>query len=247
MRVQKSWRSLVMVAVTSFALCSGWQQASAQVTAASAQGKLVQGNARYVGAQALHPGQTAARRIETATQGQKPFATIISCADSRVPVELIFDQGIGDIFVVRDAGNVCGPLEIGSTEYAVEHLHTPLVVVLGHTQCGAVSAAVAGGHAPGCIGALVAKIEPALAAVRHAQPGLKADGLIAATVEANVWQSMRDLIAGSEILREGLAEGKIAVVGAVYNISDGKVSWLGPHPRQKELLAATAEHGTTHK
>ncbi len=120
---------------------------------------LKDGNARFVEGKATHPHQDAARRALTAGQGQHPVATVLSCSDSRAPVELLFDQGIGDLFVVRVAGNVAATDEIGSMEYAVDHLNTPVVVVLGHSQCGAVTAVVEGAKLPPSIGALVAPIK----------------------------------------------------------------------------------------
>lgn len=101
--------------------------------------RLKDGNARYLAGRGEHPRTDAARRRETAQEGQHPFATVVSCSDSRAPVEILFDQGIGDLFVVRVPGNVCNADEIAGIEYGIEHFHTPLCVVLGHTRCGAVS------------------------------------------------------------------------------------------------------------
>jgi len=112
------------------------------VSPKEAHDRLAQGNARYVAGKAKHPRQDAATRKHL-TSGQQPFATVLSCSDSRVPPELVFDQGIGDLFVVRVAGNIGGEDDLGSIEYAVEHLHTSLIVVMGHEKCGAVTAALA--------------------------------------------------------------------------------------------------------
>ncbi len=131
---------------------------------------LQEGNGRFVSAAVKRPNQNAKQRMQTAEKGQKPFASVLSCADSRVPVEVIFDRGIGDIFVVRDAGNIATQTDIGSIEYAVDHLGTHLVVVLGHSKCGAVTAAVEGGEAPPNIKAIVDFIAPAVTTSQVRQP-----------------------------------------------------------------------------
>lgn len=123
--------------------------------------KLVAGNTRFVEGKQAQKDVGNTRRTEL-TKGQQPFAVILSCSDSRVPPEHIFDQGLGDIFVVRVAGNVADSIELGSVEYAAEHLGSPLILVLGHQMCGAVKATVAGGKPEGNIGSIVKKIEPAV-------------------------------------------------------------------------------------
>ena len=131
-----------------FLLAGLWDtQAADAVTGDQALQRLVEGNQRSVAGAWTHPHQSLERRAGL-TKGQAPFAVILACADSRVSPEVLFDQGLGDLFVIRVAGNVIDNLGLGSLEYAAEHLHTPLIVVLGHTQCGAVQAAVAGSHAP---------------------------------------------------------------------------------------------------
>jgi carbonic anhydrase len=196
---------------------------------------LGEGNARFVAQQTSHPNTGADRRRETA-KGQHPFATIISCSDSRVPVELLFDRGIGDLFVVRVAGNVCGATQIGSVEHAVEHLGTPLIVVMGHTKCEAVAAAVDGAEAPGDISGIVDLIRPAVARAREGQSGLARDTLVAVTVRTNVWQSIENLLTKSQIVREAVKSGHAEIVGAVYDIESGRVEWLGHHTDQGKLL-----------
>src|SRR5688572_4328071 len=123
---------------------------------------LKDGNTRYIAGKPIHPNQDAARRT-TVAKGQNPFATVLTCSDSRVPVELLFDQGLGDTFVVRVAGNVSDTDEVGSIEYGVGHLNTPLLVVMGHTSCGAVKAVLEGLQVHGSIPALVDNITPAIA------------------------------------------------------------------------------------
>lgn len=198
---------------------------------------LQDGNARFVSGTIKHPNQNTKRRVDTAVKGQHPFAVVLSCADSRVPVEVLFDRGIGDIFVVRDAGNIATITDIGSIEYAVDHLETPLVVVLGHSKCGAVTAAVEGGEAPPNIKAIVDFIAPAVATAKNAAPDKSGEALVPAAITANVWQSMSDIYKDSPMMREKVKEGKIKLLGATYDIKTGKVNWMGPHPQQSQLVA----------
>jgi carbonic anhydrase len=196
---------------------------------------LKSGNARYVTGKPQYPRQNKARRVLTAAKGQTPFATILSCSDSRVPVEVIFDQGVGDLFVVRVAGNVAGEDEVASMEYAGEHLHTPLLVVLGHSKCGAVTAVVEDAHLHGSLPALAARIKPAVAKTRAAHRDLSGGALLDAAIKANVQQAMADLFTKSQIIKDLVKEGKLKVSGAIYDLESGKVKWLGPHPEEKEL------------
>lgn len=196
---------------------------------------LQEGNERFVGGKPERPNQAAERRLSVA-KGQAPFATIIGCSDSRVPVEEIFDRGIGDVFVVRVAGNVCGIDEVASAEYGAGHLHTPLIVILGHTSCGAVTAVATGAEVGGNIPKLVQEIVPAVE--RSRARGLTGDALVADAVVENVWQSISSLFHRSGEIGELVRDGKVRVVGAVYDLADGKVKWLGPHPLQDSLLPA---------
>ena len=204
--------------------------------------KLKEGHARFVEGKSQHPDATLARLKETAEKGQKPFATVIGCSDSREPLELIFDQGVGDIFVVRVAGNVCDTDEIGSIEYGAGHLKTPLIVVLGHTKCGAVTAVATNAEVGGSIPQLVDNIKPAVEGAKAANAGKNESAVISAAIRANVFQSIQDLLTHSEEVRELVHEGKAKVIGALYSIEDGKIEWLGEHPKQKELLAETKPH-----
>src|SRR3954447_15234687 len=135
----------------------------ASIDADSALAKLKEGNARFASSKDSSSKPTAAKRAETA-QAQHPFAIILACADSRTAPEIIFDENIGDLFVIRSAGNLVDDYALGSIEYAVDHFGTRLIVVLGHTRCGAVTAALASASAPGHINALVRDIQPAVAA-----------------------------------------------------------------------------------
>jgi carbonic anhydrase len=157
------------------------------------------------------------RRAELATT-QHPYAIIVSCSDSRVGPEIVFDQGIGDIFVVRTAGHVLDDPGLGSIEYAVEHLGTHLIVVLGHERCGAVTAAASGGEAPGHIASIVRKIQPAVAEVKG-QPG----DLVENAMRANVRHVVHELKESHPILSEFVHEGKLKVVGARFDLDTGAV------------------------
>jgi len=199
--------------------------------------KLKSSNIRFSSGQSNHSDISAERRKEVTAGGQHPFATIIACSDSRVPVEIIFDQGVGDIFVIKVAGNVCNTDEIGSIEYGVAHLSTPVMVVLGHTNCGACTAVATGADVHGCIPDLIAPINPALQKVYAAYPDLYGKELVPALVEANVWQAIEDLFQRSSSTRRRTNDGRVTVVGAVYNIETGIVKWMGTHPEQESLTS----------
>ncbi len=201
------------------------------------------GNDRYVEGRAEHPHQDAGRRARTAARGQSPFATVMACSDSRVPVELLFDRGVGDLFVIRVAGNVADTDEVGSIEYGVDHLETPVMVVLGHTRCGAVTAVVQDADVHGNIPPLVDNIIPAADKARTNFPGLDGDALIAETVRLNVWQAVEDLFRISPAVRTRVRAGALRVAGAVYDIESGRVSWMGAHPDQGRLLAFSGGPG----
>lgn len=201
--------------------------------------KLKEGNARYVSGRLEHPNVSADRRVETAASGQHPYVTVLSCADSRVPPEYIFDAGVGDLFVIRVAGNVADTSQVGTMEYSVGHLHTPVVVVLGHTRCGAVTAVATEQDVHDNVLALAARIKPAVAEAKKRHPDLGGERLAAAAVETNVWQAIDDAFKVSPLLREAAHTRKVKVVGAVYDIETGEVHWLGEHPEQVKLLGYT--------
>jgi carbonic anhydrase len=210
---------------------------------------LTEGNRRFVSGNSVYPRIDANRRLQTSYDGQHPFATIITCSDSRVPVEYIFDQGIGDIFTIRVAGNVCDVDEVGSIEYGVDHLETPVFVVLGHNNCGAVTAVVTEAELHGSIPALVDNIHPAVERAKASNPHLHGKGLVPDAIRENVWQSINDLYKASPAVCQRVNAGTLKVVGAIYDIGTGEVEWLGPHPSQSDLLtSATAQtnHGSGH-
>lgn len=196
------------------------------------------GNERWVTGKTTSPNTDAKRRESTTANGQKPFATIYTCADSRLPVERMFDQGVGDLFVLRIAGNVIGQHETGTIEYGVEHLHTPVLVVMGHSKCGAVTAACSNVHASESIDSLLTEIKPAIDRARAQHPDASDEQLVEYAVNENVWESIFQLLNSSPSVRSMITEGKVKVVGAVCNIASGKVDFLGEHPWQGQLLQA---------
>ncbi len=209
---------------------------SAKLSSSEALDMLREGNARYVAGAAQKPNQDRQRRSLTAWQGQQPFAAVLACSDSRVPVELLFDRGIGDIFVVRVAGNVAGPTEMGSIEYAVEHLGTSLFVVLGHTRCGAVTAVAKGEGVPGNMTAFAELIAPAVAKAKADYPGAIGDLLVYESIKANVWIAAAKFFKSSAIIRREVKNANLAVIGAVYDLESGQVQWMGMHPAEQQLL-----------
>lgn len=211
---------------------------SAPLNAQQALKMLKDGNARWVAGNPTAPNSDASRRRVTATDGQNPFVTVVTCADSRCPVERLFDRGVGDVFVSRIAGNVIGNHAAGTIEYGVEHLHTPLVVVMGHTSCGAVKAAAAGAKPGHNINSLISEITPAVVRAQAANPGASDEQIVNAAIRENVYQSMFELLKTSPMTAKFVQEGKVELVGAVYDISTGKVEFLGTHPWQTQLLEA---------
>jgi carbonic anhydrase len=189
---------------------------SASVSADAALGKLKEGNGRFAASKVSSSKPTAAKRTETA-QSQHPFAVILGCADSRTAPEFIFDQNIGDLFVVRTAGNLVDDHALGSIEYAVEHLGARLIVVLGHKRCGAVQAALASDTAPGHVQSLVHDIQPAVQATK---------GKASDATELTVTENAR-LMAGKIRSEASLGEHakEVHVMSAVYDLDSGKVEW----------------------
>ena len=194
---------------------------------------LKEGNQRFVSGKAINPSTDAETLRVAAEKGQHPFVAVLSCSDSRVPVERVFDRGAGEIFVVRVAGNVTSKNETGSIEYSMEALKVPLLVVMGHTQCGAVKAACAGASLTPNIDSFLANIQPAVQRVKASQPGLEKnkEAFEVAVIEENVRQTLRDLYATSPLIREQVSTGKVEVALAMVDISNGQVSWLNEVPR----------------
>ena len=183
--------------------------------------ELKAGNQRFADGMMRHPGHNPQRRHQVAAS-QRPYAVVLACSDSRLPPEMVFDQGLGDLFVIRVAGNIVDTAVLGSIQYALEHLCTPLVMVLGHQNCGAVTATLETvrdkTEAPGDIEALVDAIEPAIALAEQ-RPG----DLLDNTIRANADRS-RDAIAGAPELQSALAKRASRVVSAYYSLDSGVVS-----------------------
>ena len=178
--------------------------------------RLASGNARFVADQTAGVGRDQSRRAEL-TGGQSPWAIVLSCADSRVAPELLFDTGLGDLFVIRVAGNVANTSSIASIEYAVAHIGTPVIVVLGHQGCGAVTAALAGGDNGPNLNHLLAHISEGL-------NGEEAQSVESA-VRRNAAHVARELRRGSEIIEDAVRAGRLRIASAVYSLDDGSVSW----------------------
>jgi carbonic anhydrase len=177
--------------------------------------RLKRGNERFASGNATQKNTGSDRRQEL-VKGQHPFAAILCCSDSRVPPELVFDQGLGDVFVGRVAGNIADPNLVASLEYAVEHLQIPLIVVLGHDDCGAVKAAMSKEVFHGNVANLVQQI----------YTGRAVDGKLDDAVKANVVHQMKELSRKSTVLKEFLASKRVGLAGGIYSLKTGKVNWL---------------------
>jgi carbonic anhydrase len=196
-----------------------------QPASASAQdiwAQLMQGNERFVSGKPK--SRDLVRVRESLAASQHPKAMVLACSDSRVAPELVFDQNLGDLFVARSAGNIADAIGVGSLEYAAEHLGSTVLVVLGHTKCGAVTAACSGEKMPTPgLQAIVDKIEPA---VTTSKASARGDALVETAIKANVHQSAKDVLASSQVLRHLVEDGKLTVFEAEYQLDTGKVVQL---------------------
>lgn len=192
---------------------------------------LKEGNERFLSGNAESPATDPETIRIAAVDGQKPFVSVLTCADSRVPVERVFDRGFGEIFVVRVAGNVTAQHETGSIEFSLAALKAPLLVVMGHNKCGAVQAAIAGKPVTPNIDSFLASIQPAVQRVRAAQPNLTPEQFEVAVTQENVRQTLRELYATSPLIREKVASGAVEVAIAEIDINTGKVTWLDNVPK----------------
>jgi carbonic anhydrase len=200
------------------------------IDAADALARLSEGNRRFVANQATAAGSHSARRAEL-VDGQAPFAIILGCSDSRVPAELVFDQGFGDLFVIRVAGNIVAPSQVGSVEFAAARFGTRLVIVMGHSQCGAVIAAVDDvlGRTSAQsrnLRSIVDRVRPAVEAVRAERGPESTETWLRDAVRANVRASVDHLRHGSELLEQLIAKDGLMVVGAEYSLETGVVTFL---------------------
>ncbi|WP_319544141.1 carbonic anhydrase [uncultured Pseudodesulfovibrio sp.] len=228
-----------------------------KVTASSGESKptpdevvdmLKKGNSRFAAGQSIHEHTDLARLKQAGSenQGDHAYATVLACSDSRVPVERLFDAGVMDLFVVRVAGNVVQTDEAGSIEYGLAHVNTPVLVVLGHSQCGAVAAVTSellgnGHELERNIVPLVAPIIPAVKRAMHDHADAPGMAVVPYAIEENVWQSIEDLFMVSPATREIIKAGRAKVVGAVYDVGTGEVMWL-PEVRVSSILDSVEQN-----
>ena len=238
-------RASLMAAAAALAILAGGSVRAASPAAAESLAKLKAGNAKFVANPEEALPVDSARRAALA-KGQTPFATVLSCADSRVPPEIVFHTGLGDLFVVRAAGNITDKAILASVEYAAEHLNVPLVVVMGHESCGAVKAA-AETPASKSLGPnldyLLKAIRPSVAAA-STKPELER---MRAAILGNVEETLNDLVAESAILKGLGQEGRIGFVGAYYELSTGKVYFSEPITLASAVVASAAKPAEHHK
>jgi carbonic anhydrase len=188
-----------------------------EITPDKALQELLDGNDRFVKRKRRNPNQTYSRLVEIA-KGQNPFASVLGCADSRVPSEIVFDQGLGDLFVCRVAGNIATPEEIGSLEFGSLVLGSKVIMVVGHERCGAVDAAIKGAQVPGQIGSLLEAIKPSVESSKE-QSGDKLENACKANILAQV-----EKLKSSSVLSELIKAEKLKVVGGYYDLDTGRIS-----------------------
>jgi carbonic anhydrase len=209
-----------LLSVAAFASGSG-----VGMNADEALQKLMKGNKQFVEHQQTGQKLCDLTTRQSLAKSQKPYAVILTCSDSRVPPEIIFDKGLGEIFVIRVAGNIPDPIVLGSIEYAVEHIGSPLVMVLGHERCGAVTAAVdAKGKPEGNIGAIIKTIAPAVKQARKEYTGKDKAQLVETAVDVNVRLVAANLTRQSSVIKHLVHEGKVRIVTAKYDLDDGTVT-----------------------
>jgi carbonic anhydrase len=211
------WLAVVVIAGLGCAYVGAQEKTP---TAEDALQRLKQGNARFAADKLDQKKDIGAKRRGDLAKGQRPFAVILACADSRVGPELIFDQGLGDLFVVRVAGNVTDPAILGSIEYAVEHLKAPLIVVVAHEKCGAVDAALSGGELHGNIAKLIKEVQPGKDLPKDK------DAALAAGVKNNALEQAARLTQQSTVLKDFASSKRIQIAAGVYSLKNGTVEWL---------------------
>lgn len=180
---------------------------------------LENGNLRFSKNRTIHPNQKY-RRLSELVKGQNPFATVLTCSDSRVVPEFIFDRGIGDLFVIRNAGNIVDKTVLGSIEYAVEHLHTPIVLVLGHSNCGAVTAAVKKEASEGNLKSIIKELEPAI------DKQASANTILKKSILNNVNLSVSTIKRSKPVIAKFVKEKEVRIIGGIYDLKTGKVEFL---------------------
>lgn len=201
------------------------------ISSSEALARLREGNVRFVASIRDPSASLDAERRARLAAGQEPFAIVLGCSDSRVPAELVFDQGFGDLFVIRVAGNIVAPSQVGSVEFAAERFGTPLVVVLGHSQCGAIGATLEQikhpSPAPGRnLRSIVDRIRPAIEPLVRLTGASESPGLVGIAVRANIRAAAEHLRTGSEILERLIVAGRLRVVGAEYSLDSGIVDFF---------------------
>lgn len=201
------------------------------ITANEAIQRLKEGNQRFVSG--VRSVDTIVKQMQRAdfVEGQAPFAVILGCSDSRVPAEIVFDQGLGDLFVIRVAGNIVAPSQVGSVEFAVEQFGTPLVVVLGHTMCGAVRATInelekPSAEASSNLLSIVNRIKPTVEPLFATELKNDAEKLMALSIRANILAAVNHLRRGSQILEQLVNRGEVEIVGAEYSLETGEVLFI---------------------
>ncbi len=218
---------LVLAALLLAAALTSASETGSGITADEALKKLMDGNQHFIANQLTIKDSSGPSARQALVAGQKPIAIILCCSDSRVPPEIIFDKGLGEIFVVRVAGNVPDPIILGSIEYGVEHLGCPLIMVLGHQRCGAVTAAVESqGHPHGNIGAIIEAIIPAVKQARKDARGAGKSDLVESAIDDNIKLVAKSLVKRSPVIRSLVDAGKVKIIGAKYDLDDGAVRLL---------------------
>lgn len=221
--------------------------APVNLTAAEALRRLEDGNVRFAANVMSVDSLSRMLRREDLVRGQRPIAIVLGCSDARAPAELVFDQGLGDLFVIRVAGNVVSPSQVGSVEFAAERFGTRLVVVMGHTRCGAVAAtleAIRSGRpaASANVMSIVERVRPAVEVVREANPGADRESVLRAATRANVRLAAEHLRHGSAVLERLIQEQGLLVIGAEYDVESGRVDFfdrpLGARPRRRRARRA---------
>ncbi len=185
---------------------------------------LESGNAMFLNGQ-YNGDITQATRENLAANGQTPHTVVITCSDSRVPPELIFDAGLGELFVIRTAGNVVGDYEVGSVEYAVDHLHAPLILVMGHSGCGAVDSAIQGGHAGGHVDDILEEIQPSVAQAQAQSQETEASAIADLAENLNVQNTVNNLME-SDIISQAVQNGTLKIASGKYDISTGQITYF---------------------
>jgi carbonic anhydrase len=212
---------------------------ASNLSALDALARLQQGNLRFVSELRASQAGVSQRRRADIAQSQQPFAIILGCSDSRVPAEIVFDQGLGDLFVIRVAGNIVAPSQVGSVEFAAERYRTPLVVVLGHSQCGAILATLDELKRPVTrqspnLRTIVERIRPSVEGLLDLGLGADVDALVGHAVRANIRASANHLRHGSQVLEHLLGKGQLMIVGAEYSLETGVVDFFDGMPARTD-------------